>query len=837
MRIPLSWLREYVEIAVGVDQLIERLTLGGLEVASVQVYGLPTPDGIHIKTDEERPIWHRDKILIGRVLGVERHPNADRLTLATVDYGASQPKTVVTGATNIKPGDQGQRVVLALTGSVLFDGHAEQKTLRELKPSKIRGVASDAMVCSAYELGMSEEHEGIIVLDESPAPGTPAVDVLGDIVIEVDVLPNMARCLSMIGVSREVAALTGQTVRLPEKGLQALGPPITGKVEIEIEDPKLSARYAAGLIQKVSIGPAPGWMQRRLTYAGMRPISNIVDITNFVMLEWGQPLHAFDFDLLMKRSGGKVPRITVRRAKRGEKLTTLDGVLRELRPEHLIIADAAGPVAIAGVMGGAETEISEGTRNILLESANFDFLSVRRCMKELNLPSEASLRFSKGIHPETVRPAAERALSLMEKHGAGTACKGLVDVYPAPLAPQVIDLPMSEVQRILGFDFPIDEASSILRALEFAVERRDSALRVTAPPHRLDIQAGAADLIEELARVHGYDRMPATLLADSLPEQRTDRGFVLEERLRDTLVAMGLQEVMTYALTEPEAEAPMGVNETPYVELQNPISEQLRVMRHSVLASVLQIAGANLRHARELQLFELGTVYLPRAGERLPDELRRLAIILTGPRWPEFWAEPDAKPPALDFFDLKGIPEELTADFHIGDVGYRPAKVSWLHPGRSAEMVVGGSAIGAFGELHPSTAQAYGLGPGPVLAAELDLGALLARVPERFDFKLVPRYPPALRDIAIIVDEGVSADRVLAEIRTAGGALLAGARLFDVYRGPSIPNGKKSLAYALTYQAPDRTLIDKEVDKVHKTIEERVKKVLQAQIRGEEAAH
>src|SRR5262245_19210340 len=407
MKVPLGWLRDYVDLPASVAQLAERLTLAGLEVGGVRLYGVPAPEGLRVKAEDAGPVWAPDKIVVGQVLAVEHHPNADRLTLATVEYGAARPKTVVTGAPNIKVGDKGQKVIVALAGSVLYDGHAEQKVLKELKPSKIRGVPSDAMVCSAYELGISDEHEGIILLEPDAPVGKPLVEFMGDVVFEIDVLPNMARCLSMIGVAREVAAMTGRPLRLPPHAVQAFGEPIVGQVAVAIEDPKLSARYAAARIKGVKIGPAPGWMQRRLTYAGMRPISNIVDVTNYVMLEWGQPLHAFDYDKLAERAAGKTPVITVRPARPGEKMTTLDGVQRELTPDNLLIADDAGPIAIAGVMGGADTEVSARTTNILLESANFDFVSVRRTMRALDLPSEASARFSRGIHPELVKPAAE----------------------------------------------------------------------------------------------------------------------------------------------------------------------------------------------------------------------------------------------------------------------------------------------------------------------------------------------------------------------------------------------------------------------------------------------
>jgi phenylalanyl-tRNA synthetase beta chain len=822
-----------------VADLAERLTLAGLEVAGVRVIGLPLPEGLHSKGEEVGPVWDRDKIVVGEVLGVDRHPNADRLTVPTVGYGQGRTKTLVTGAPNIKVGDKGQKVVVALAGSVLYDGHAEEKVLKELKPTKIRGVPSDAMVCSFKELGISDEHEGIILLEEDAPVGMPLADFMGDIVLELDVTPNMARCLSMIGVAREVAALFGTEVKLPTAGVNATGPPIAGRVQVAIEDPQLSARYAAALILGVTVGSAPGWVQRRLDYAGMRPINNIVDVTNYVMLEWGQPLHAFDHDLLQERARGKAPIITVRPARAGETLTTLDGQVRVLRHEDLVIADVRGPIALAGVMGGADTEVSPRTKNVLLESANFDFVSIRRTMKAFNLPSEASVRFSRGIHPETVRPAAERAADLMARHAAGSCCQGLVDCYPAPLPPQTVSLEMREVRRLLGMDLPKAEVVRILRALEFDVkETGPETLQATVPPHRLDVQAGSADLIEDLVRIHGYDRLPATLLADRLPEQHTNVSLVFEERVRDILIRAGVQEVITYSLTMPEREAPLGLPVREYIRLKNPISSERVVLRQSVLAGVLEVAAANLRHTAEVRLFEVGPVYLSVPDAKFPEEPRRLALLLTGRRQPEFWSDSSASAPnasvLLDFFDVKGIVEALAADLHLPEVTYQPVSTPSLHPGRSAALCIRGKQVGDFGQLHPTAAQAYGLKAPQVLVAELDLEAIQAALPDRYTYTPVPRFPAALRDIAVIVDETVSAEKLASEIRAAGAGLVRSLRLFDLYRGGAIPEGKKSLAFALSYQADDRTLTDKEVDKAHKKIEDRLKHLLKAQIRGQE---
>ena len=812
-------------------------TLAGLEVASVRLIGLPIPEGLRVKLAEQGLVWARDKVLVGELLKVERHPDADRLTVPTVAYGAAEPITLVTGAPNIKVGDRGQKVVLALAGATLFDGHAKEKVLTELKPGKIRGVASNGMVCSLRELGVNDEHEGIVLLDADAPVGTPLADYMGDLVLELEVTPNLARCLSMIGVAREVAALTGKTICLPPHQMQAAGEPIDGQVQVVIEDPKWSARYAAALIKNVTLGPAPSWLQRRLEYVGMRPISNIVDVTNYVMLEWGQPLHAFDYDILCRRAGGVAPTITVRPARPGEVLTTLDGVKRELTPDNLVIADTAGPIALAGVMGGQETEVSATTKNILLESANFDFLSIRRTMKAVNLISEASVRFSKGIHPELVLPALERAAELMRQFAGGTLCRGVVDNYPAPLPPQVVTLPLAEVERLLGTTFTADEALVILQALQYEVELiGPDVLRATVPPHRLDVQAGAADLIEDLARIHGYDRLPVTLLADRLPRQQTNVPLVFEERVRDLLVSMGLQEVVTYGLTMPEREAPLGQGGA-YVTLVNPISSDRVVMRHTVLAGVLDVAAENLKHETDVRLFELGPVYLPRAGERLPDEPRRLALVLTGTRLAEFWGDSmnaaTAKQP-LDFFDLRGVLAAAQRQFLLAGRAISAIAGGLFAPRPGRGVAGGGSITGSLRRVASrKVAQTYGLANRAVLVGEMDVEALQAALPPRYGYQPVPRTGGGAF-IAVVVAETLTAERVEAEIRAGGGELLRQVRLFDVYRGDSIAAGTKSLAYALTYQADDRTLAEKEIDKAHQKVEARLKHVLKATVRGKE---
>jgi len=838
MKVPLKWLAEHVDLAdVPLADLVDRLTIAGLEVSGVRLLGIEKPAGLKAKQLDPGPTWDRDKIVTAHVLKIEKHPNADKLKLVTLDYGTGTPKTVVTGAPNIAVGESGQKVILGLRGSRYFIQEEDKttkevrKTIKTLEPKELRGIPNDAMCMSNFELGISDEHEGIILLEPEAPIGVPVADFLGDTVTEIDVLPNMARCLSMIGIAREVAAIFGKTACVGKQEPKTTTESIDGKVAVEIADPKLCARYSATLIRDVTIGPSPGWMQRRLGYAGMRPINTIVDVTNYAMLEWGQPLHAFDFDVLVKRAAGKTPTIIVRPATDGEVLKTLDGQDRKLTGETLVIADKAGPIALAGVMGGLETEVTATTKNILLESASFDFVSIRRTAHRFGLFSEASTRFSKGIHPELVLLAAGHAAKLMNECATGQVLKGVVDNYPAPLPTQVVHLKRTEIRRLLGIDFPDTDVERVLTALQFAVLKTDDGWKVTVPFTRLDIQAGAADLIEELARIYGYDRLPSTLLSGELPPQRNNRVLVLEDRIRDVLAGTGLQECVSYSLTAKQQEAKLGIVE-PWVELVNPISPERSAMRKSLLTNLLEATAENLKHAETVKLFELGAVFLPKAGERLPEEPRRLSIAISGLRRLNSWDEVQGA--RLDFYDLKGVVERLLDSMHIPDVAYRTVKeVSFVHPGRSAEVLVQEKEIGVFGELHPKSAIALGLGDRTVLVADIDLDALMAAIPERFAYAPVPQHQAALRDVAIVVEESLTSEAIEKEIRAAGAELLASVRLFDVYRGDSIPAGKKSLAYALMYQA-DRTLKDTEIDKAHKKVEDRLKHVLKAVIRGKE---
>ncbi len=826
MKAPLSWLKDYVDLTLPLDELAERMTLAGLEVGSITAIG---------------DWWDREKIVVGEVREVRPHPDADRLVLVDVAYGSDQVEQCVTGAPNLfdfkGQGPVSLKVAFAMEGAELYDGHKEGFVKTRLKPTKIRGVPSRAMVCSEKELGISEAHEGILFLPADAPVGVPLTDYLGDVILDLDLTPNLARCFNMVGIAREIAALTGVPLRYPSTEWQADGPPASSLARVEIEDPTLCPRYIATVIQGVEIGPAPYWMQDRVHKAGMRPINNIVDITNFVMLEWDQPLHAFDYDKLVARAQGGVPTIIVRPSRPGETLTTLDGVARDLPEGTLLICDTAGPIAVAGVMGGLDTEVTEDSRNILLEAANFHFLSIRRTTQALRLPSEANLRFGKGIHPELAEPAARRASELMRQLGGGVIAQGMVDAYPLRPEPVVIDLTLTEVERNLGLHFAMDAIMSLLEPLEFRCQKvDDETLRVTVPDHRVDC-AYPADLIEDLARIYGYDNLPVTEMADRLPPQRGNRALELEEQVRDLLVACGLQEVVTYSLTHPAREALLEPGADPdalpadaYITLANPITQDRVVMRRRLLTTVLETVAANLRFRDRVEVFEVGRVFLPQPDQPLPDEALRLVIVMTGPRDDRHWLATEG--PDLDFFDLKGVVEALLGGLHIGGAAYEAAEHPTYQPGRTARLLVDGVEVGILGEIHPQVRAAWDLPARRVAAAELDLGALLARVPDTWFVEPLSAYPAVLQDLALIVDEAVPAAQVQERIASAGGFLLKEVTPFDVYRGDPIPAGKKSLAFALVFQAPDKTLSDAIVNKQVKRIVAQLERELGAQLRS-----
>ena len=850
MKVPISWLKEYVDMTLPIPALAERMTLAGLEVSGIDYIGVEPPASIEraAKVKTQRLPWDRERIRVGQILEVRPHPNADRLTLATVEFGQGAPLTVVTGAPNIRPGEKGQKVPFAQVGARLIDGHYDDGRILTLKAGKIRGVTSEGMVCSEKELGLSDDHKGILILPDDAPVGVPLADYLGDVVLEVEITPNMARCLSIIGLAREVAALTGQKLRLPEPTMQAMGAPIAGQVAIAIADPDLCNRYSATLIRGVTVGPSPFWLRHRLRLAGMRPINNVVDVTNYVMLEWGQPLHAFDYDKLVERAGGRTPTIIIRRARAGEKITTLDGVTRDLTTDMLLITDTAGPIAIAGVMGGAETEVTEQTRNILLESANFHNINNRRTSQVLKLPSEASQRFGRGVPAGMTIPAATRATELMRVLAGGVIAQGYADAYPVPQKTRVVEITPGQVERILGMKVTAERITEILESLEFRVERiAPDILRCIVPWQRLDVSI-AADLIEEIARVIGYEQIPTTLLDDTLPPQRRNLALEAEERIRDILIGCGLQDIIAYSLVGQDANrrllAALDNPDSGYtapgvvpcllppeacIRLANPLTPEHDTMRSSLAPSALMILRDNLRFRDRVAQFEIGRVYWPREGELLPDEPRHLCLALTGPREPLSWHGSSGQ--MMDFYDLKGIVEALLNRLGINDARF----IATTHPAfgpRVARLVINEADVGILGEVHPKVREAFDLPAQRVCLAELALAPFVAAFNRPQTVTPLSAFPAVREDLAFIVDEDVTAEQVLAAMRAAGGDLLRTIELFDVYRGAPIPTGRKSLAYRLTYQADDRTLSADAVARLRHRIVKRVQQELGAELRG-----
>ncbi len=827
MRVPLSWLRDFVEISVPVEWLAERMTMAGLEVSGIQ----------HVGQN-----WDRDRICVGEILEVNPHPEADRLTIATVGYGSGRVSETVSGAPNIRVGDKGEKVILALPGASFVDPHSSDDRTVALKATVIRGVRSEGMLCSERELGISEDHSGVMILDPDAPVGMPLQDYLGDTVLDLDLTPNLGRCLSIIGVAREVAALTGRHLKELPQGALGLAEgdgwkfvtddnrarATTSYVQVEIDQAELCPRYSASLIEGVKIRPSPMWMQNRLRLAGMRPINNVVDVTNYCMWEWGQPLHAFSYEKIR----GK--KITVRRARPGEEIITLDGVLRKITEQDLLITDQEGPVGIAGVMGGLNSEVSEGTQSILLESANFSFPTIRRTVQALKLPSEASLRFGKGIDPELTIPTLQRASILMRDVCEASVCEEIADAYPVKAREKVIDLTTQEVKRIIGMRFSAKEISDTLESLTFRCRKAEkpNTLAVTVPTHRLDVSI-AADLIEEVARVYGYEKVPATLMADTLPPQRRNPYLEFEERVRDILVGCGLREIITYSMTNMDSVSKLypdrkGPDPSGFIQLVNPISPDKAYMRQSLLSGILETLCFNLRFSSQLMFYEVGRVYFPAPDRELPREGRRLGIAISGPIDQMWWGK--AESTMCGFFHLKGILEALLDRTGVFPRTYEPATLPYLHPGKSAWMRAGGIDLGFVGELHPDVGHNFELPDQPVVVAELDLEAIFEHGKEH-RYQPISPFPTAKEDLATVVAEEIPAHEIVRVVMEAGSPLVKEVVIFDVWKGKNIPVGKKSIAFSMTYQAANRVLKADEITRTRERIIRRLSEALSARLR------
>jgi phenylalanyl-tRNA synthetase beta chain len=805
MRVPIQWLSDYVDVSLPLKEVAHRLTMAGLEVTGVERTGSD---------------W--ENVVVGAVIDVRPHPDADRLRLVTVDDGSSRHE-VVCGAPNVA---RGQKIAYASIGASLRDAHTSEP--RKLKKAKIRGVVSEGMVCSERELGLSDEHEGILVLAPDAVVGRALGEVLGDTVLVIDMKPNRADGLSVLGVARDVAALTGATVREPDLSFEAKGAPIEGRAGAAIEDPDLCARFTLALIEGIRIGPSPGWMQERLVAAGMRPINNVVDVTNYVMLELGQPIHAFDYDTIADH------RILVRRARPGEKLTTLDGKERTFDGGQLLITDSSGPIAVAGVMGGLATEVTESTRNILLEVANFNQVSIRRTAAALKLPSEASRRFAWGIAPELAPLASRRATKLLVELASGTAAGGWVDAYPVKSELTTLSLTRRRVSQVLGIDPPIETITDCLERLGFEVSRDDAAVGTTVsvkvPYWRRDVQI-PDDLVEEVARMIGYEQIPVTPLDGRIPPRVTQPERELRERVKDVLVGAGMQEIITYPLTSLEVlervVPPEELAAVPPLAVVNPLNVGQERLRTSLRASVLEIVARNQRHGpAPLALFEAARVYLPTTSG-LPDERERVVGAIAGSRL-DRWGAPTGE--NCDFFDAKAYAQRVLDRLGV-DVSYVATEEYGLLLGRSAEIRLreGETVVGVLGQVHPKTAESFGL-VGDVFLFEIRLRELVPHASFVPRYRTVSKFPSVIEDLAVVVPVDASAGSLLEEIE--GHPLVGSVRVFDEYQGEPVPEGKKSLAFEVAYQAPDRTLTDVDVAKARERILSRLTSRFGAELRG-----
>jgi phenylalanyl-tRNA synthetase beta chain len=841
MKVSVSWLRDYVDVDLSPEELARRLTLSGTKVERVDHIGAQWRD-----------------IVVGRIMRLEPHPDPDvRLQLATVSLGERGQQTVVTGAFNITVGD---KVPYAGLGVTL----ANDVTI---KPRKLRGVLSEGMVLSDDELGLGEDHTGIRILDPAAPEGRPLSEVLGDAILELEVTTNRPDCLSVLGIAREVAAITGKTFRLPEVRIVEGDGSADEVLSVRVEDPVLCPRFTARVITSVTIGPSPEWMVARLQAAGVRAINNVVDVTNYVMLEYGQPMHPYDAALLAGRA------LVIRHARAGETLQTLDGQTRRLTPEMLVIADGAGtPIGLAGIMGGATTEVSEATTTVALEVANWNPANIRRTSTRLGLRSEASTRFEKGLPSYLTALAAERAAALMAELAGGTVARGLIDVGEVREERRTIVLPASEPRRLLGMDVDRTQIAQSLSPLGFAVQTAvpgaPDVLDVTVPPWREDV-AEAADLVEEIARMIGYDKVPETMLRGGVPAREVDRGLYWWRRLRPFLLACGLSEATNHSLTGDaqltRLRAPNALEAGPLSEdeiaalvpnaaavtaagatygplrLQNPMAPDRDRLRPTLMAGLLDNLSLNLRHGAEsVRLFELGRAYFPRVFQapdptRLPAlERRTLGIALAGLREERSWDGPTL---TLDFFDLKGIVEELMAYCGIAHYVVEPAGHPVLHPGRAARLRLAdgrgrpATELAVLGEVHPEVAARFDLRERALLL-ELDVDALAAVATTDRTYQDVPRYPAVKRDLAVVVARSTPAADVLRAVRQGGGKLLRTVRVFDVYTGEQIGADQKSLALSLVFQDPRQTLTERQIDGVVGQIQRRLQDTLGATFRA-----
>ncbi|MFB5760298.1 phenylalanine--tRNA ligase subunit beta [Paenibacillus medicaginis] len=813
MKVSTEWLSDYISLEqVAAEELAERITRAGIEIDAVE---------------------NRNKgvsgVVVGYVKSKEKHPDADKLNVCVVDVGQGEDLQIVCGAKNV---DTGQKVPVAMIGAVLPGDF-------RIKKAKLRGVESQGMICSAKELGMNdkllpkEQQEGILVLPADAELGAPIEKLLGldDKVLEFDLTPNRSDCLSMLGAAYEVSAILGRDIKVPdpEQDLIEQVEPTAEHLVVSVAAPELCTHYAARVITGVTMGISPLWMQSRLMAAGIRPINNIVDITNYVMLEYGQPLHAFD---AAKLNG----RIEVRLARAGETLVTLDDQERKLEPHMLLITDGVQPVALAGVMGGANSEVTADTVDIVLESAKFDGGSVRKTSRQLGLRSEASLRFEKEVDPAAVIPALNRAAALIQRYADGAVQKGIVQFNEARTAPRIITLSLEKLNRYLGTDLSMLEVKTLFSRLHFPCgDKEHGLLEVEVPTRRGEITLDV-DLIEEVARLYGYDQIPTTAIEGPTTPGALTPAQALRRSLRSLLVHGGWQEVISYSFIHPERTKlyPALTAGSHPVALAMPMSEDRSVLRTSIIPQLLDATVYNMNRKQEdLALFEIGSVFFSEEQTltRQPQEIPVLGLLLTGKRRSQQW---NVAAEAVDFFDIKGALETIFDYVGIeGNVRYTADSPAGYHPGRSASVYLEteGQAelIGTVGQVHPELQQQYDL--KDTYVAEIALGPVIRHRTSAIRYQELTRFPSVERDIAVVVDEAVEAGELLRVIRENGDELLTQARVFDVFTGSKLGEGKKSIAIALLYRHRERTLTDEEINETHSRIVAMLEQTFGAELR------
>jgi phenylalanyl-tRNA synthetase beta chain len=804
MKVSLRWLKDYVDIDISPPDLADRLTMAGLEVDAVEEY---TPAFTGVVT--------------ARILSMKPHPGADKLHLLEVTTG-EQVLPIVCGARNMKAGDV---VALATVGAAIPGGYS-------IKSSKIRGEASEGMLCSEDELGIGPDASGILILPADTPLGVNLIDVLElrDTVLDIGITPNRADCLSIIGIAREVAVLCGKKLRYPKIAFKESPEDIRSITSVEILDPDFCPRYTARMIKGVRILPSPKWMRLRLEAVGLRAINNVVDVTNFVMMELGQPLHAFDFRFLEEG------RIVVRRSKEGEPFVSLDGKTRNLNAETLMICDGRKPVAIAGIMGGENSEVKEDTDTVLLESAYFNPSTIRRGARFLGMGTDAAFRFERGIDPEGVVRALDRAAQLIADLSGGTVCKGHIDTYPRKVdVSGPITLRMKRVGEILGTEVKASEAAAILKGLEMTVKKEGrGVLSVIPPTFRVDLWR-EIDLIEEIARIHGYDRSPVTIPPIPAPGDIHDRKREFESAVRAALNGQGITEVLNYSFISPQSADALALPESDerrrFVRIANPLTEDQAVMRTTLLYGLLETMRRNVNAGSpDLKIFELGKVFIARDEGEQPREMDKLALLLTGSRYGENWHFQGL---AADFYDIKGALENLASCLRLEQLRFlSDATIPYLHPGRAARVLIGDREIGSLGEIHPDVIGRMDL-RNRAFVLEIETEPLMGRADGAIRYREYSRFPTMIRDVAFLVPMDVDAGRMLALVLETGEELLETVDVFDVYSGKGIPEGLKSLGLRFTYRSPSRTLTDDETGQVHGRIVKRIVESTGARIRGE----